>query len=85
MYGSGQPYESLPSPYRVYSKSMHAKTVDCSPCVVQSLSTLVTVFTVVLIFCTTAAETAVGNWLYTYGVREVSNCCRQLAVHFWRA
>ena len=38
----------------------------------QVLSTTITTLTVVLIFCTTAAETAVGNWLYTYGVREVS-------------
>uniref|UniRef100_A0A7S3VJM8 Major facilitator superfamily (MFS) profile domain-containing protein n=1 Tax=Dunaliella tertiolecta TaxID=3047 RepID=A0A7S3VJM8_DUNTE len=37
----------------------------------QLLSTVVTVLAVVLVFCTTAAETAVGNWLYTYGVREI--------------
>lgn len=40
-------------------------------CAPQFLSTTVTVLAVVLVFCTTAAETAVGNWLYTYGVREV--------------
>jgi hypothetical protein len=38
---------------------------------VQRLETATTVAVVLLVFCTTCAETAVGNWLYTYGVRQV--------------
>mmetsp|Transcript_9121 Transcript_9121/g.15934 ORF Transcript_9121/g.15934 Transcript_9121/m.15934 type:complete len:507 (-) Transcript_9121:653-2173(-) len=37
---------------------------------VERLELITTVAVVSLVFCTTAAETAVGNWLYTYGVRE---------------
>ena len=35
------------------------------------LETLTTASVVFLVFCTTAAETAIGNWLYTYSSNEM--------------
>ncbi len=37
----------------------------------QLLERVTTYTVVVLVFFTTAAETSIGNWLYTYGVRQV--------------
>ncbi len=52
------------------------------------LELTVTTAVVVLVFFTTAAETAIGNWVYTFSVRELGSSDVQAALSnsaFWGA
>lgn len=41
------------------------------PCVIQALELVTTVAVISLVFFTTAAETSIGNWLFTFSSKEM--------------
>jgi FHS family Na+ dependent glucose MFS transporter 1 len=94
---SGQPSPSkLKSPQDLHAASNEDEDMDIEAAIaaeelqmnVWFLETLTSASVIFLVFCTTAAETAIGNWLYTYASNEMGLEDAQAALvnsAFWGA
>ncbi|GLC40677.1 hypothetical protein PLESTM_001100600 [Pleodorina starrii] len=85
---SAVPFLFVSSPARPAPASAGAAGAGARHHASRSLELVTTVAAVVLVFFTTAAETAIGNWLYTFSLKEVHSSDSEAALAnsaFWGA